>query len=313
MPTWSKRRMCDMTCILQILWCRGPRRSRVSPGERSRPAVLDMESRIQLLHRRLGDSCGIPGPKRTEPVVIRPRCSRFPRLAGEAASRKNPGAGSYPDAPASMRRPPRATHGSSADPGADARRCESRSRLTADPVPCSSPTAGHRRLLYHGEREPASPLISRRLRTNCSCPRQRGTRPASRRNPRLCRQRTRHRHRRTAPGAALRLRSQTRGTTRLVSCLKPVVPRRPDRREGAGGAGRIPSCDVPNNRAAPIPAAPAVDDTGWATTPPLPLGTRPRSRPLRPRHACTSSRAGRLVGFTRDDRIQAIATARRPG
>jgi hypothetical protein len=29
--------------------------------------------------------------------------------------------GSYPDAPASMRRPPRATHGSSARPGADAR------------------------------------------------------------------------------------------------------------------------------------------------------------------------------------------------
>ena len=54
MPTWSKRRMCDMRYILRISCCRGPRRSRPSPGERSRPAVLDMESHIQLLNLRQG-------------------------------------------------------------------------------------------------------------------------------------------------------------------------------------------------------------------------------------------------------------------
>jgi hypothetical protein len=32
----------------------------------------------------------------------------------------------------------------------------------------------------------------------------------------------------------------------------------------------IPSCDVPDNRALAIPAAPAVDYMGWATMPPLP-------------------------------------------
>jgi hypothetical protein len=30
-PTWSKRRICDMRYILQISWCRGPRQSRPSP------------------------------------------------------------------------------------------------------------------------------------------------------------------------------------------------------------------------------------------------------------------------------------------
>ena len=66
------------------------------------------------------------------------------------------------------------------------------------------------------------------------------------------------------PGAALRRRSPNRDITRGVSCLTPALPRRPDRRAGAGGSGRIPSCDVPNNRAVTIPAAPAVDYMAWA-------------------------------------------------
>jgi hypothetical protein len=38
----------------------------------------------------------------------------------------------------------------------------------------------------------------------------------------------------------------------------------PDRRGAAGCFGRNPSCDVPNNRAVTIPAAPAVDYMAWA-------------------------------------------------
>jgi hypothetical protein len=107
MPTWSKRRICDMRYILRISWCRGPRRSRPSPGERSQPAVLDTESRIQLLNRRVGKPFPESGPNGPS------RCVAAARRAPLATPRR-------------IREPM-------------ARRDQSRSRLTADLVPGSSP------------------------------------------------------------------------------------------------------------------------------------------------------------------------------
>jgi hypothetical protein len=75
---------------LLVSW---PRRSRPSPGERSRPAVLNMESHIELPSLRLG---------------------RTPRREGI------PGTG-YRDAPASMRRRRAPLAAPRGDPGAGAR------------------------------------------------------------------------------------------------------------------------------------------------------------------------------------------------
>jgi hypothetical protein len=85
----------------------------------------------------------------------------------------------------------------------------------------------------------------------------------------------RHNARRVLPHACP---SAPAGSARGLSA--PVVPdgflRKPSGKTGA---------------VAPIPAVLAVDYTGWATTPPLPLGTRLQSRPAPTPPACTSTAA----------------------
>src|SRR5512132_4204169 len=74
---------------------------------------------------------------------------------------------------------------------------------------------------------------------------------------------------------------QTRTAATPAACLTSSLPLHAevDRLEGVGCFGRNPSCAVPNNRAVTIPAAPAANYRAERPTPPLPLGTRPRSRP----------------------------------
>jgi len=99
--------------------------------------------------------------------------------------------------------------------------------------------------------------------SQCCCGRRAGTRvkiSASRRNRRSGVTRSKGcLFERDEQGAGASNDADRAAARRARSRSRPALPPGPDRLQGAGRFGRNCSCDVPNNRAAAILAAPAVD------------------------------------------------------